>query len=1048
MKNRQLLTTLVLLLLSPGLFAQNKMVVMERSQQYSTASSDSQNYVWTAKLSEPVVPDPPFLTFPVDGDDGEGTSVCLNWQKVNDATYYQIQIDSDPNFSSPKFIQANTHLTYFIFSGLEEQTTYYWRVQARDAYSQSKWSSVRRFTTMTKPPLSLQSHGKFSFSLLYAGDRYYVDRDFTVISIPQPLQGAVWIKTPNEDKADNSSAYLSFQLEAPANVHVAYDFRGSFVPQWLSRTFDKTEYQIFVSDKAEKLTVWSRYCSPGFYTLGGNMAPGAAGAKSNYVVLVDFVDFVLTSETTCIVPVYNSSQAFGDYDNDGDLDLAISGFISNTEISRIYSNNGSGQYIDPPIELAGARAGAVSWFDYDGDGALDVTSAIRKQSSRALAVFKNQGNNSFTPIELDLIYSSGTFAWGDYDNDGDGDLLFSGIDTTGTKFVRLFQNRDTELVPVSTCLEGHAYGTVAWADYDEDSDLDVLMCGSTNELFAATTIYQNTAPGQFEKMELEVPGVTFGSAQWGDYNNDGRLDILQIGWNQDKVEVLDVYRNLGNGHFDLAARLEGAVFGTARWGDYDNDGDVDILMMGRSTDKKVVSKIYRNDNGDFKNMSAEITGLNVGAADWADVDNDGDLDIFLSGLDSVQVERTLLYRNDFIMRNSAPTVPKNLNIYFSEFEKRVYLSWEKSEDNETPSNALSYNLCVGTEPGLCNIVSPLSDKQNGFRKVVQFGNVSGATGWQFINLAPGTYYWRVQAIDAGYCGSAFSESMMFHVDETPIVPFIYDFDKSGWYLISVPGNTPDGDMTVSNLFPDAFSDVFTFENNQYQKVDNLQVGKGYLLYFENPCIQRLYLIPVTEFSIIFPKEGWYLLGSVSEEIEFTHPSVIPDNSVQLPVYSHDNNTFNPSSVLVPQKGYWIGVLRACTLFSSTDPGIAGLEPEGDFFTDRHGKYPPNLPPVPDVLVDHVSTPNNFNVFQNYPNPFNASTNVEYELPADGYIDVVVYNLHGERILHMGPVFKTAGRHRFVWNGENDQARLVSSGIYLIQVSSETNRQTIKTMFVK
>jgi hypothetical protein len=76
--------------------------------------------------------------------------------------------------------------------------------------------------------------------------------------------------------------------------------------------------------------------------------------------------------------------------------------------------------------------------------------------------------------------------------------------------------------------------------------------------------------------------------------------------------------------------------GDVAWGDYDNDGDLDLYISGSDTglyDKYIgVSKIYRNDNGEFADIGVDILGVHIGAlADWGDYDNDGDLDILIGG---------------------------------------------------------------------------------------------------------------------------------------------------------------------------------------------------------------------------------------------------------------------------------------------------------------------------------------------------------------------------------------------------------------------------------
>jgi len=87
--------------------------------------------------------------------------------------------------------------------------------------------------------------------------------------------------------------------------------------------------------------------------------------------------------------------------------------------------------------------------------------------------------------------------------------------------------------------------------------------------------------------------------------------------------------------------LTGVYQSSVAWGDYDNDGDLDILLTGKAGSNNPVAKVYRNDSGTFTDIGASLTGVYGGSAAWGDYDNDGDLDILLTGMNVCKV-----YRND------------------------------------------------------------------------------------------------------------------------------------------------------------------------------------------------------------------------------------------------------------------------------------------------------------------------------------------------------------------------------------------------------------------
>ncbi len=136
----------------------------------------------------------------------------------------------------------------------------------------------------------------------------------------------------------------------------------------------------------------------------------------------------------------------------------------------------------------------------------------------------------------------------------------------------------TEQTEIS--LTGIFKSSVNWGDYDNDGDLDILISGDTEEE-RVTKIYRNNGGNSFtEQTEISLLGVRYSSAEWGDYDNDGFLDILLAGYSGSDWTA-DIYRNNGNNSFTV--RSDFLITGVANregssWGDYNNDGYLDILL--------------------------------------------------------------------------------------------------------------------------------------------------------------------------------------------------------------------------------------------------------------------------------------------------------------------------------------------------------------------------------------------------------------------------------------------------------------------------------------
>jgi predicted nucleotidyltransferase len=328
--------------------------------------------------------------------------------------------------------------------------------------------------------------------------------------------------------------------------------------------------------------------------------------------------------------VWFSSVAWGDYDNDSDLDILVTGYPG---VSKVYRNDGGGSFGDIGAGLTAVRYSSVAWGDYDKDGDLDVVLTGEDSGGNYVSrVYRNDGGGVFINIDAGLTgvaYSS--VAWGDYDNDGDLDILLTGS-SSGGGVSRVYRNDGSGvLTDIASPLTGVAYSSVAWGDYDNDGDLDILLTGQDSGATSVSKVYRNDGGGVFADINAALAPVQNSSVAWGDYDNDSDLDILLTGG-----LVSRVYRNDGGGAFiDIGAGLTGVHESSAAWGDVDNDGDLDILLTGVAGGINLVSKVYRNDGGGvFTDIGAALTGVWASSVAWGDCDNDGDLDILLAGSSS------------------------------------------------------------------------------------------------------------------------------------------------------------------------------------------------------------------------------------------------------------------------------------------------------------------------------------------------------------------------------------------------------------------------------
>jgi hypothetical protein len=543
---------------------------------------------------------------------------------------------------------------------------------------------------------------------------------------------------------------------------------------------------------AQQRTSWTVTVPPGVYYWSVQAVDGAyagsAFAAESEVRAVSFAD--IGAE---LAGVDSSSVAWGDYDNDGDLDILLTGESDSGRISRVCRNDGGDVFTEMDPGLPDVSSGSAAWGDYDNDGDLDILLTGHSDSGNISHVYRNDGGDVFMEIGAGLTgVGTSSVAWGDYDNDGDLDILLTG-GVAGGRLSRVCRNEGGDVfTEIDVGLLDVSVGSVAWGDYDNDGDLDILLTGAGEDLpLFHANVCRNDGGDVFRAIGAGLTGVCYSSAAWGDYDNDGDLDILLTGMVFLIGRISCVYRNDGGDVFaDISAGLTGVFNGSVAWGDCDNDGDLDILLTGTSNSGDI-SRVYRNDGEDsFADIGAGLEGVRTSSAAWGDYDNDGDLDLLLTGkADSGRISR--IYRSDGAPANTPPATPANLTA--ASAPSRMTLSWDASTDPETPSAGLTYNLRVGTTPGGSEIVSAMADSTSGYRRVVQLGNAQQRRSWT-VTAPPGTYYWSVQAVDGACAGSEFaSESEARVIGLTDIAAGLTGVSRSS---IAWGDYDDDGDLDI------------------------------------------------------------------------------------------------------------------------------------------------------------------------------------------------------------------------------------------------------------
>jgi enediyne biosynthesis protein E4 len=321
--------------------------------------------------------------------------------------------------------------------------------------------------------------------------------------------------------------------------------------------------------------------------------------------------------------------SFGDYDGDGNLDLYISeGAKKGTKVKsdELFRGVGDGTFEYASrlagIETSTNRGRCGFWVDYDNDGQLDL---FVKNYGSVNRLYKNNGDGTFTQIANAAGLASATLgtnvgsicSFADYDNDGFMDVLFSGDHTTDA----LYKNQgDGTFVDVTATAglkpltNGHG---IAWGDYNNDGLLDLYVARGHQGTkgITADTLYRNNGNGTFTDVTAAAGLTTTANtwaAVWGDYDNDGFLDLFVTngGTNATGVDNANLlYHNNGDGTFTNVADAEGVALQDntsahkgAAWGDYNNDGFLDLIIKDGIGNEKDSGSTAIGLHRLFKNM--------------------------------------------------------------------------------------------------------------------------------------------------------------------------------------------------------------------------------------------------------------------------------------------------------------------------------------------------------------------------------------------------------------------------------------------------------------
>jgi enediyne biosynthesis protein E4 len=768
-----------------------------------------------------------------------------------------------------------------------------------------------------------------------------------------------------------------------------------------------------------------------------------------------------------------SGGIFGDYDNDGDLDLfiPIGDPIENESGLDVLLRNDRGVFRDV-TRAAGLTdrlpTGNAIWLDYDLDGHLDLYMGhallVGDAPELRNTLHRNQGDGTFFDVteelglDLPLHPTLGGSSWGmagsDFNGDGWPDLYLGVMSSPNRLFLSDGRGGFRDATTTEIGNPGRAAG-IAVGDINNDGNLDLFQGNVSRTLPtdswlpSRSLLLLNLGEGQFLDI-TEGAGLSslFGLETTGaglaDIDNDGDLDLLI-------PFVHQLLLNTGKGAFvDQTPRSGIGVINswTASFGDYDLDGFLDVFMGGTAGR---IGRLYRNSGNGGHWLRVELAGTQsnrsgIGARVMATSGELVQMREILGGIGGHQDEmgahfglggRTQVDRLEIRWPSGQVDVltdiPADQKIRIIEGRQIYHVVrptvWESHTDSMVVRSTIDFQTTV--QPALFEdnaeitqitadlsalggpIEVPLTDMGDGAYQLESTFTVDSPSGMRYLSILID------QHTSLGPYWVRLSKRIaVFPAEDLRILDGEW---HSGWQVEGTEGVEVDlgqSDMLYQGTTTSAFrvkserqSWAVAFRADV--PVDTL--GYTALRFAFHPGDTR-----TGAFKLLMMVINDRPVDLVRESLEGVKVDL------DVPVWQ---------VVGIP--------LSALGLEGRIDSLKVIGNLEGTFYLDDIRLVAETPSPTAVTEVHTASLPQSFTLSPNYPNPFNSDTMIRFALPAAGDVDLTIFNLAGQRVAKLAQGMREAGTHTISWDGRDDSGRALASGVYLYRLQTG-NGQKVET----
>ncbi len=556
-----------------------------------------------------------------------------------------------------------------------------------------------------------------------------------------------------------------------------------------------------------------------------------------------------------------------DFDKDGYMDLLTGSRNGHDDIKLWKNINGDHYEYYGNVGNIKLNVNEFEVTDLNNDGYVDiVVNAGNETGEYRVYIYQSNQQGDFSLHNQTFQgFNTGGLAAGDLNNDGSMDIAGVGWSDELGDDSYILLNNDGSFSQGENLFNGKE---VEVFDFDKDYDIDLFYANGGENIIAIN----NGSTYEFLSL-TNIEYMDFGEIELFDLENDGDIDFYHSGYDYDiSASNGGLFTMTQIGFESGETSLSPIYWGELLSGDFDNNGFTDLFCFGESENNIGVGAIYNNQEGiNLKNINADVMDVRNASGVLFDMDNDGDLDLLVSGWGvTAQEEGSWFYRNERVKKNTNPTPPDYLTTFV--FRDSVNFAWTPSSDKETNSEGLFYNLRVGTTPDGDDIMPGHAIVETGKLLKPYKGNASQNLGWKLKDLEVGKYYCAVQAIDPAYGASKFSEAHEFEIH--------YEADISLHVMVQdsiYPGAQISGVAIVGNPGLENINESFNV--NTYFSVDQIADPSEVIDILEFPALPS----------------GVYDTIAISMNISLDHPigsnyiifEIDPENNVTE--FREDNN---------------------------------------------------------------------------------------------------------------------------------------------------------------